>query len=48
MPNLIVSDNAKTFMSTAKALRKMHEHQQLQDFLAGKQISWLFNLAHAS
>jgi len=48
MPNLIISDNAKTFKSTAKALRTMHEHQLIQDFLAGKQISWLFNLERAS
>ena len=48
MPNLIISDNAKTFKSTAKALRKLHEQQQIQDFLAGKQISWLFNLERAS
>ena len=48
MPNLIIFDNAKTLKSTAKALRKMNEYQQIQDFLAGKQLSWLFNLEHAS
>ena len=48
MPNLIISDNAKTSKSTAKALRKMNEQRQMQDFLAGKQISWLFNLECAS
>ena len=48
MPNLIISDNAKTFKSTAKVLKKILEHQQMQDFLTGKKISWLFNLERAS
>ena len=47
-PELTVSDNAKTFKSTMKVLKKMHDNQQVQDFLGNKRIRWLFNLEHAS
>ena len=47
-PKLVVSDNAKTFKSTAKVLRQIHECQQVQDFLVGKQVRWLFTLERAS
>ena len=47
-PNLIVSDNAKTFKSTVKVLKKIHDNQQVQDFLVNKRIRWLFNLERAS
>ena len=40
-PDLIVSDNAKTFKSTVKVLKKIQDNQQVKDFLGNKSIHWL-------
>ena len=44
-PSLIVSDNAKTFKATAKALREMCEDPDNRAYLEGNRIEWRFNLA---
>eukprot|EP00794_Sanderia_malayensis_P019296 gene19296-biopygen16176 len=43
-PTLIVSDNAKTFKSTAALLKKLWEDQRIAEYLELKQITWKFNL----
>eukprot|EP00794_Sanderia_malayensis_P021402 gene21402-biopygen17184 len=42
-PTLIVSDNAKTFKSTAALLKKLWEDQRIVEYLELKQITWKFN-----
>ena len=43
-PAMIVSDNAKTFKSAAKLLKKLQKDQVFADFLESKRIHWKFNL----
>ena len=47
-PSLIVSDNAKTFETVAKFLKKVYSDERLQDYLVNKRIQWIFNLERAS
>ena len=47
-PSLIVSDNAKTFKSTAKFLKKLCEQGVVQEVLSSKRIEWKFNLERAA
>ena len=47
-PNLVVSDNAKTFKATAAYIRKLQQNSALQDFLSCKRITWKFNLERAA
>lgn len=46
-PVLIVSDNAKTFKATNKALKKLYDHPEVTRELSGKKIEWKFNLERA-
>ena len=46
-PSLMVSDNAKTFKATAKALEKLYSSSEIQGFLEGNRIEWRFNLERA-
>lgn len=46
-PNLIVSDNAKTFQSTSKWIRTLQTDEQLFNYLNSHQIEWKFNLSRA-
>ena len=43
-PSLIVSDNAKTFKSTAKLLNTFFTDSEIADYMEGHRIRWLFNL----
>ena len=47
VPQLIISDNAKTFESAAKELKTLYEHPDVQAFLTEKRITWRFNLEKA-
>ena len=46
-PSLIVSDNAKTFKASEKALRKLYSQQKVRSELQTKRITWRFNLERA-
>ena len=47
MPVLIVTDNAKTFQATEKALRKLFDHLEISADLERDRIEWKFNLERA-
>ena len=47
IPAIIVSDNAKTFKSTAKILRKVFSCPSVKRFLAGRRIAWRFSVDRA-
>ncbi len=47
-PTLFVSDNAKTFKATSKALQVMYESIRMQNYLSSKKIKWKFNLERAA
>ena len=46
-PSLMVSDNAKTFVATAKWLKKLYRDPTVQHFLQENNIRWRFNLSLA-
>jgi len=46
-PHLMVSDNAKTFQATAKALKELYEHPEVRAETGNKRIMWRFNLERA-
>ena len=46
-PILIVSDNAKTFKATNKALKKLYDHPEVMRELSDERIEWRFNLVRA-
>ena len=46
-PTLIVSDNAKTFQATEKALNNLFSHPDVVSELDRKKIEWRFNLERA-
>ena len=46
-PSLIVSDNAKTFKATEKALEKIQNHPEFRANLDNLKIEWKFNLERA-
>ena len=41
---MIASDNAMTFNSAAKLLKKLQKDQAFADFLESKRIHWKFNV----
>ena len=43
-PRTVVSDNAKTFKSTAKPPERLLQDSRVQDFLLSRRIDWKFNL----
>lgn len=47
MPVLIVSDNAKTFQATEKALNELFNHPEVRADLEYMRIEWKFNLERA-
>lgn len=47
VPSLIVSDNAKTFQATDKALRELFNHPEVQAYLSDMRVEWRFNLPKA-
>ena len=44
-PRIIISDNAKVFKATADWIKIIRKSERLQDYLAGENIRWQFNLA---
>ena len=46
-PNKVYSDNAKTFISAAKWIRKAQRDEKLNEFLSKNRIRWQFNLSQA-
>ena len=46
-PTLIVSDNAKTFQVTEKALNNLFSHPEVASKLDSRKIEWRFNLERA-
>ncbi|XP_044166607.1 uncharacterized protein LOC122950686 [Acropora millepora] len=47
LPEIIVSDNAKTFKSAAKVLKKVFSYPSVKRFLLNRRISWKFNMDRA-
>ena len=47
-PSLMISDNAKTFKATAKALKKLYGSETVREYLEGNRIEWRFNLERPS
>ena len=47
LPEIIVSDNAKTFKAAAKVLRKVFSYPSVKRFLANRRITWRFNIDRA-
>eukprot|EP00794_Sanderia_malayensis_P007378 gene7378-biopygen5953 len=46
-PQLIVSDNAKTFQATARWLQAIVNNERMQDLLQEQKINWRFNLSRS-
>ena len=46
-PDLIVSDNAKTFQTMKKWLLTLQKDENLFNYLAAKEIGWKFNMSRA-
>ena len=46
-PEKIFSDNGRTFVGAAGWVRTVMADEKLQDFLAGQEIKWQFNLSRA-
>ena len=46
-PNLMISDNAKTFETTAKWLKRIQQDADINTLLAKLQINWKFNLSRS-
>ena len=44
----IYSDNGRTFIAAANWLKKVHEDERLNTFLSTHEITWQFNLSHAT
>lgn len=47
MPALVVSDNAKQFKATVKALEQLFSHPEVRHDLDKQKIEWKFNLERA-
>ena len=47
MPQIIYSDNAKTFQAAAKWLKRVLNSEEVKDFLSTQNIQWRFNLSRA-
>ena len=47
VPNLMVSDNAKTFKAAEKAVRKSYNQPKVKSELETQQITWRYNLKSA-
>ena len=47
MPALMLSDNAKTFQATERALKRLFDHPDVKNDLANMRIEWRFNLERA-
>ena len=43
-PGIINSDNAKTFKSSSKLLKKIFNEQSVKNFLESRRLQWKFNI----
>ena len=46
-PNLMISDNARTFQATKKWLKTLKNDEDVNNYLANHSIKWQFNLSRA-
>ena len=46
-PNIVYSDNAKTYVAAAKWIQNIKRDVLFQDFLIKEEIQWKFNLSRA-
>ena len=46
-PQMMISDNAKTFVATGKWIKVLQEDENVSNYLASKSIEWKFNLSRA-
>ena len=47
LPHKIVSDNGKTFKAAAKAIHAVVAHADVQKYLSGVGVKWVFNVLKA-
>ena len=47
MPALMLSDNAKTFQATERALKRLFDNPDVKNDFANMRIEWRFNLERA-
>jgi len=47
IPSKLVSDNGKTFKAAAKLIQSIVDHNDVQHYLSGLGIKWIFNLPKA-
>ena len=47
LPQIIYSDNAKTFQAAAKWLKRVLNSEEVKDFLSTQNLQWRFNLSRA-
>ena len=47
MPDLIVSDNAKTFKASERAITRLFNEPKIRAELQNKRVTWRFNLERA-
>ena len=47
VPMLIISDNAKTFKATEKALSRLYDSREVRAYLENNRLQWQFNLERA-
>ena len=47
LPELIISDNAKTFKTAAKTLSELFSYPRVKKFVASKRMDWRFNVDRA-
>lgn len=47
IPKRFTSDNGKTFKSAAKLLSAITSHEEIQQYLSGAGIEWVFNVERA-
>uniref|UniRef100_A0A1X7U6S4 Integrase catalytic domain-containing protein n=1 Tax=Amphimedon queenslandica TaxID=400682 RepID=A0A1X7U6S4_AMPQE len=47
LPERVISDNAKTFKGAAKTFKEIMNHQDVDLYLEGAKIQWVFNVEKA-
>ena len=47
-PEVIYSDNAKTFIASSQWIKKLRKEEKLHDYLSQHEVKWRFNLSRAS
>lgn len=47
LPSKMVSDNGKTFKAAAKVIESIVSHEEVQRYLSGLGVKWMFNLPKA-